>query len=320
MAHDLIFANARVKARENNLLTRDKLLRMTEGSLSDAFSILSESLYDVESGDVDTVCAKEEKKLLDFIKELEVDKPFINCLIAEYDYRAVKRAYKMKAERRDFEFSPTAFSGFVPLDKVKSTVLSDDYDIYMPALKSALHSLDEKSVTKGLTPTEVETAIDKAMFEDFLIKLSGKTGEQYFKERVFLTNLITLMRVNRLGLDADFFDLQYVGERNGDYESMISLVGESAEAISEKYRVSVHHEVVDRLISGDVDSAEAYADDTLIRSLSLHKADMFSELSLAGYFIAKRAEIGNVRLILTCIKNNVSADEATKRLRVCYYE
>ena len=74
MAHDLIFANARVKARENNLLTREKLLRMAESDLADAFSMISEVQYDVESGDVDVICSKEEGKLVEFLKELDTDK------------------------------------------------------------------------------------------------------------------------------------------------------------------------------------------------------------------------------------------------------
>lgn len=320
MAHDLVFANARVKARENNILTRDKLLRIVEGDLSEAFSALSEVQYDVESGDVDLICAKEEEKLVEFIKELDTDKPFINCLIREYDYNTLKRAFKMKVERRDFEFSPLSISGFIPLDKVKSYVMSDDYDAYPNALAELLKSLDLRSVTDKLSPSTVEVSIDDCMYESFLTELDGKAGHSYYLKKVFLTNLITLMRVNRLGFGVEFFQSQYVGFKNDEYERMSELVGESVDTIIEKYKVSENKDIVEAIVSGDVDSGEAYADGLLIKELSLNRADMFSELLLAGYFVAKRAEIKNVRLILTCIKNKVDTADVIKRLRVGYYE
>lgn len=320
MAHDLIFANARVKARENNLLTRDKLLRMAESDLADAFSMISEVQYDVESGDVDVICAKEEGKLVEFLKELDTDKAFINCLISEYDYKALKRAFKMKMERQNFDFSPFAVQGFIPLDKLKSAVFGDDYEVFSDTVKKVLIALDEKSVTSSVRPSEVESRIDKAMYVDFLSKLTAKPGYEYYSKRVFSTNLITLLRVNKLGLDVDFFESQYVGDNESDYELMSSLVGQTNETILEAYRVSEHKEVVESILADDLESGEAYADNMLIRALSTYKADMFSELLLAGYFVAKRAEIGNVRLILTCIKNKVDAGEVIKRLRTCYYE
>lgn len=320
MAHDLVFANARVKARENNLLTHDKLLRIIEGDLSEAFSALSEVQYDVESGDIDVICAKEEEKLVEFIKELDTGKPFINCLIREYDYRSLKRAFKMKIERQDFEFSPLSISGFIPLDKVKSSVMSDDYDLYPDALGELLKSLDLRSVTEKLSPSAVETSIDDSMYKSFLSELEGKTGYSYYEKRVFLTNIITLMRVNKLGLGEDFFQTQYVGERDAEYERMSRLVGESADTITEAYRVGDRKDMVEAVMSGDVDSAEAYADSLLIKELTAHRADMFSELLLAGYFVGKKAEISNVRLILTCIRNKVNSEDVIKRLRVSYYE
>ena len=319
MAHDLIFANARVKARENNLLTREKLLRMAESDLADAFSMISEVQYDVESGDVDVICSKEEGKLVEFLKELDTDKSFINCLISEYDYKALKRAFKMKMERQNFEFSPLTIEGFIPLDKLKSAVYGDDYEVFSDVTKKVLTALDEKSVTGVVKPSEVESSIDNAMYVDFLDKLNGKPGFEYYSRRVFMTNLITLLRVNKLGLDVDFFESQYVGDK-ATFEFMSTLVGQSNEAILEAYRVSDYKEIVDNVLQGDVESGETYCDDTLIRELSCYKADMFSELLLAGYFVAKRAEIANVRLILTCIKNKVDTAEVIKRLRTCYYE
>ena len=320
MAHDLVFANARVKARENNLLTRDKLLRMLEGDLNEAFSILSEVQYDVEGGDVDVICAKEEERLVEFMKELDVDRPFIDCLISEYDYKTLKRAFKMKMVRQDFDFSPLTIAGRIPLDKVKSSVMSDEYDVYPQFIADVLRRLDALSVTDKVKPSTVETQIDGAMYTYFLDKLQGKVGYDYYLKRVFLTNLITLIRVNRLGLDVDFFESQYVGDKALEWEKMSQLVGESVDNVFEAYRVSEYKDVVEEMVNQEVDIAETYADDILVRQLSSYKAEMFSELLLAGYFVAKKAEIQNVRLILTCIKNKVDTSEVGKRLRVCYYE
>ena len=320
MAHDLVFANARVKARENNILTRDKLFRMIESDLPEAFSMLSEVGYSVESADIDEICANEEKKLVEFMIELEVGKVFVNCLVSEYDYKALKRAFKMKVQRQDFEFSPLTVGGFIPLDKIKSSVYSDDYELFPDSVKSVLRELDLKSVTDKVAPSEVETRIDDTMYKEYLRVLSGKDGYDYYSRRVFMTNLITLIRVNKLGLDSEFFDSRFVGDKDREWERMSRLVGESTDAIIEEYRVGDYSEIVQALSSGDIDAFETYADDMLIKDASSHKAEMFSQLLLAGYFIAKRAEIQNVRLILTCIKNKVDASEVTKRLRACYYD
>jgi V/A-type H+-transporting ATPase subunit C len=63
---------------------------------------------------------------------------------------------------------------------------------------------------------------------------------------------------------------------------------------------------------------EKYCDDALIEYALPAKWVTFGIAPLAAYYLAKEAEVKNVRIVMTCKQNGVPADEIRKRVRRLY--
>ena len=151
MAHDLVFANARVKARENNILTRDKLFRMIESDLPEAFSMLSEVGYSVESADIDEICAIEEKKLVEFMKERKIIHT-VRGIRDTYDYK-----YETTMARYNTDMYPQVITLFIPTPTDLTYISSS-------AIRSVINLNTDIS---KYVPTGAKPLIEKAVKEKF---------------------------------------------------------------------------------------------------------------------------------------------------------
>ena len=63
---------------------------------------------------------------------------------------------------------------------------------------------------------------------------------------------------------------------------------------------------------------EKYCDDTLLEYASSAKTKHFGMEPLIAFFLAREAEVKNVRIILSCKRNEIPAEEIRKRVRLLY--
>lgn len=96
MKEGLIFANTRAKAKELNLFSEERLLRMMECStLNDAVRILVEANYGGgtivdDPNDFENILMAEQKLATDFVHEVAPEGIGFECFFLRNDYHNIK--------------------------------------------------------------------------------------------------------------------------------------------------------------------------------------------------------------------------------------
>lgn len=324
MKEGLIFANARAKAKESNLLSRERLQRMTEAkTVGDAMRILLEVNYAggmVPDGeDFYSLLAEEERLVTSFVRETVPEGAGFECFFLRNDYHNIKVLFKAKyAKITDIEsmILPDGNYSFAYLKERFETGKLD----FSPEITEAVKTIEGAFATSAGTPRLIDTELDKALYADINSRLT-KGADRYIKEyfEVFAdtTNLSSFVRTVRIGGNFSFFADGFLTGGSislKDFEECGGDVNRAAKKLAGT-KVAGYFDKINVL---DTAAFETAQDNYLLRIFSVNKTDMFSVAPILGYYLAKLNEIKVIRVVLVCIKNGVSAQEMHKRVRELY--
>ena len=324
MKEGLIFANARAKAKESTLLSRDRLQRMTEAkSVDAAMRILLEANYAggmvPEEGDFYSLLTEEEKIVTAFVRETVPKGAGFECFFLRNDYHNVKVLVKAKyaglTDLTDLILPDGNFS----FGELKERFESGKLD-FSPFISEAIKTIEKAFETGNGGPRLIDTELDKALYFDIFDRL--KTGadkyvKEYFTAYVDTTNVTSFVRTVRIGAGYSFFKEGFLegGEISAkDFEECGTDSQKAAKMLS-KTSVKDYFEKLDEQ---DLASFETAQDNYLLKIFAINKTDMFSVAPILGYYLAKLNEIKVIRVVMVCIKNGVPAEETKKRLRELY--
>jgi V/A-type H+-transporting ATPase subunit C len=191
------YAVGRIRAIELTLLGKQRLERLGEArDLEDAMRQLSDTVYgthldEVEEGGYPTMLKDEEKRLLDLIDSLSLDRDVSDMLHLKYDFQNLKVAVREKVADRDLSDLYVPF-GLFAAETIRTALKGDSIEAMPePLLAAAREALD--------------LAIDSAMFARF-IELAAGAGNLYIEAivRTWIdsANIRSFMRARYLGFEA----------------------------------------------------------------------------------------------------------------------
>lgn len=326
MVDGLIYANARAKAKENGLFTRERLNRMLDcKTLEDAVKIL----YEVNYGggivlntpeEFEELLRAEEKLANKFLSEIKVEGIGLECFALKRDYHNIKAILKAtynEIEKYDYMLME---EGIYSIEKLKTDILSDKSRIN-PHIDSALMQIKRQADLDKLSPRTIDVTIDKALFLDINERLQTVKDEDvktYFRVLADCTNILTYLRVIKIKESFKFFKESFV-EAGSISESTFERWFESGEeAFKKGIRGSDYSTFLSLIEDGDLSRFETAIDDYLSKIFYEKSKDIFSSSPIISYYLQKLNEIKVLRIVLVCIKNFVSNEEIRKRLRVIY--
>lgn len=329
MDSGLIYANARIKSLENNLLTTDKMLRMIDSlSIDDALKVLTESNY---GGGVvldnpnkyENLLLAEMSDTTEFIKEIMPKGLGMEIFFYKHDYHNAKGIMKAKYSSQDNIKDLLTSQGLIETEKLIDNINDDEYGDLYDEMKQALEEIDATFVSGDRSPRVIDVTLDKAYFKH-ISRLSSKYVEsirRYIKSFADLTNIATFIRSKsaNMGVKKTMDSLVEGGEISLDfYEPLYDL---SSEMLQEKFKYTNYYSIVLKAFeskSRALVDYETAQDDYLLSIFKSDKHDMFSIAPMAGYYLAKVTEIKVARMILVCIKNRVDKKLIKQRLRDLY--
>ncbi|MEG2453530.1 MAG: V-type ATPase subunit, partial [Clostridia bacterium] len=153
------------------------------------------------------------------------------------------------------------------------------------------------------------------------IKASGqKPLQDYFTAWVDTTNIASFIRSKRLGLESKFFNEVFVDNGSLRRELFSDLYDASIEQFKEKTKYTPYGALVNKAVEDEngLVKFETAVDNYLIDIFKNSKYDMFSVAPIAGYYVGQVTEIKVVKLVISCIKNNVDKQLLKQRLRELY--
>lgn len=328
---EYVFASARVRGAEKNLLTREMAEKMADSRNADeALRILLDLGYGGEdaeardNADTDSLLSRELMKTYDFILEVAPDKSVFDPFFCPYEYHNLKVLLKAEFAETDPEPALIHIGALSPeqlTEMVRERSFSDMSETMRNAVSEAIEVF---SRTKD--PQRIDFILDRACYAE-MSAAAGRTGSRFIQDYVRLSidliNLKTFIRIREMkrpweflkqvflaggSLDETFFEDSFEDSLEQLSEKLLScglsdIVSEGGAALSETGRFTV---------------LEKLCDDKLISFAEDAKYVSFGVEPLAAYLIAREGDIRLARIILAGLEQGLAREAIAERMRKTY--
>ncbi len=324
---DYLYASARVRALERQLLGHDDAERMLEApSVADAVKILSELGYpelDATAASLEGAISAERERTFSLIRDISPSPEIVDVFSIKYDYHNLKSLIKALATNQDAEHL-LINSGRVDTTALAASVKQDDLSPLPSAMRVAYE--DARDTLARTSDAQVSDFIlDRACFSEMLecAKNSGSSFLLgYVRLMIDCLNLRSAVRALRQKKSHEFLTRIFLDGGNispQEIAAEISVEGSVGKIFSSSKLEAVGNAADDAISAkGSLTSFECMCDDALCNYLESAKYSAFGDAPLVAYLAAKEIELTNIRILLTAKLQNLPAAQIRERLRATY--
>lgn len=313
---DSAYTNGVIAVKEKKLL-KEKLFRMCASSEEEARRILSESGFcgGDPNLDAEELILADEREIDLFIREYAPNADAEEYLLSPRDFHNAKAIVKAKSLKSD-PAPMLGSDGKLSASEIAQRIEAGKAELLGKELAEAVG--EAESLLAGENPSGAEAGFlfDRAQFR-YLDRVLKKTGicRKLLVRRADMTNLLTYFRA-RSAEDAEKF---FVDGGSLEKKELASVFG-GTEAVLKRFEKSVYAEFVKKL-SAAKDEGKPFTEAE--KMLESFETDYFAqkpyELTGAGSFLyyvfRRRAENGNARIVLVCLRAGLNEADIRKRLR-----
>lgn len=321
----------RLRVLETRLLDKAKIDRMIDGdSANEALKVLQESEYaGVMTGvkrpeDYEMVLARELKRVYELMYDASPVKSLVDIMGIKYDYHNIKVILKGMFLQKDFSHMLIPV-GMIDLQTLKHSIENNNLGDLNETMKEGIIKAKEVfEETKD--PQVIDIILDNTMFKEMreiAKQIDDKFVDKYVKVTIDSTNIKTLLRVKKQKKDKDFLEEVIIEGGEIDKDTLISMLHDAPENISNKLAFTDYGEMIklgieDFTKSGSVNELERLVDNYIMNMMKEAKYIPFGVEPLLAYIYAKETEIKIVRIIMVGKLNNISGEVIRERLRDIY--
>ena len=299
-----------VRAMENTLLGKSDIEQLINArSKSEVKSILS-SRTGNQSADLNDVW--------NFLCEYAPDCEELKILLYRNDFHNLKAVLKAIISNRDPEQYYIAPSN-IGLSELTDAVSKKEYDLlpkYMQKTASEAYEL----LTKTLDGQLSDSFIDRSALEA-VQKASEECGIEFMKRYAQLitacSDIKTAYRCCILGKSAQFMENAVCGSPELEKDELIKSSLAGTEQLF-TYLETTHYSEAAALLKESSVKYEKWCDDVIMELAEDARMLAFGSEPLAAYFIAKEAEIKNLRILSVCKEFGADKETITERMRKLY--
>ncbi len=330
--NDTVYAYAvgRIRALETRLIEKNRFDRMIDASSAeDTLKILAETDYanavsELSSvHDFESMLSAELQHVFQTVLGIAPRPDLVAALAFRYDIHNLKVLFKARFLGISSDILIPA--GTLQIEKLQHAVSEDDYRDLSPQLRLAAEKIiEEFSVNRD--PQAIDLSLDRVLYGQ-LIGLAAENKSTFleglFTRQIDLTNLKSLIRVKRMGLDREFLRKVLLPGGLITFDRLLPLVDEPLETLINSLAMTQYADLIgegvrDWLEKGTASRLEKLSDDFITAYLKQGKWTAFGLEPLVGYLWAKEMEIKNIRLVLVGKINKLPAEAIRERLRDVY--
>lgn len=318
MAEEYIYAVARIKARETQLLTQQDIDRlMACRTPAECLRALGDKGWDTGSGKTaEAVLAEETEKTWALMRELTPDLTPFDVLLYPTDFNNLKAAVKCAvtgAEPHNV-FIP---GGTVAPDVMQAAVQQNDFSALPDFMaKPAAEAMQVLLSTRD--GQRCDTILDRACLT--AIRRAGRESRNplidgFSELKVAVSDIKIAVRAQRTGKSRAFLEESLAPCDTLDLAELTEAALQSEEALCGYLNRTAYADGVEPLKAG-ASAFEKWSDDrqtALVKSVG--RQDYFTVAPLIGYVIARQNETAAVRIILSGKQNGLSDERIRARLR-----
>lgn len=317
------YAVARIRYHETRLLTGAELeLLVTSETYEDAVSRLADKGWFVPDDleQINAILETELKKSWDLLTEAAPDIRDLSMLVVKNDFHNLKAALKCMVNDDDHPADYILTPSITDPEQVIHAVETHDFT----ALPAYLGDAGEKAydaIVRLNNGQLADAAIDTACMETMLAFARETKNELLIKIAGIIcgtANLKAAFRCIRTGKDKDFMEKTLVTVPGLlDKHELIEAASKGKEALCAYLRNTPLAEASDAFEAGST-AFEKWCDDAVMQEVLPAKRSAFGAEPLVAYFIAKEAEIKNVRMILGAKRSRLGTEVIRERVRKLY--
>jgi V/A-type H+-transporting ATPase subunit C len=328
---DYLFASARVRAVEHNLLGKEYREKMLEaGSPQEALEVL----YDCHYGEVgeplenpadfEEMLKTEQQRLVAFMTKVVPGNELLALFFYPNDYHNLKTL--LKAEKVDRQPEDIlSSSGSIPVQKLQAMLKDREFAFMTERMRAGTTAALDAFARTG-DPQVIDLTLDRYCYED-MVKAAEDTGSDfvigYVARRIDTINIKAFIRVRQIGKSWDFFRQVFIDDGYIPGRLFAASFEEPLEQVAEKLiPFGFGHSMAEgtqRLKEdGKFTTIERMLDDELMDYVRDAKYIAYGIEPLVGFLVAKENDIQAARMIMTGKLSGLSSDAIRERLRKSY--
>ena len=324
---EYLYLSAMLKAREANMLTRDKLERiLAAGSFNDAAKLLQESgwpdMSDQTAAGVDKLLSKRREEIFAELERTIPEREVVEVFRTRYDYHNAKAIIKGEGVGADAEHILSG-AGTVEPKKLLEAYREEDFrDI--PAILGAAMTEARGVLARTDNPQAADFVLDRAYFAQ-LLELAGRVTSPYLgayvRTLIDSANIRTVVRCFRMGKDADFMRKALIDGGNVSMDFAVRGTV-TADELAELFGTTVFREAAvlggAALEGGPMTQFEKACDNAVNAFLDTARRTGFGSEVAVGYLAAEENAITTVRMVMTGLLSGIDPERLKERLRDTY--
>lgn len=309
MSTEYASAAAAVKAMESSLLTYSDIEQLIGArSVSDFNALLSS-----KTGEGQSLA-----QVWETIRELAPGCKELNILLYRNDFHNLKAALKALLSNRDasqYYIKPTNLD----LSGLSGAVAAKEYDElpeYMRETAQEAYELLTGTMDGQLSDSLIDAAALRAMQD-----AAWETGSSFMIKYAQLTTVCadikTAYRCSIMRKSRSFLETAVCGSSEIDKESLVRAAQAGKDTLFTFLDTTVYSELGD-LLKESAAQFEKRCDDLIMEHAESARLQAFGFEPIAAYFIAKEAEIRNIRILTVCRECGADRETITERMRKLY--
>ena len=310
-----IYSNARCKAMESRLISKDKLIGLIDTyDANYALKVIKE--YGIGKSDItnpldfEVLLSEQTQKIYKLFGELSLADDIMQYIMLPKDFTNAEIIYKSRLTGDKSLLECITFDGMVKVDVIKESIKKHDDTALPKCLADTLTMLDSQ---KNLTGKQISTAFKRGFYEG--VKIKDKDLINIHKTKIDLINTEMCFRARS---EEDFFKQRISGGTLSDdvFSALLSKDEQNIQKICKN--CYIYDEIKKILNTKSLFEIEKRIDDTPLNILNQYKYQTRDSVPSLRFIYMSLAEIINIRIVFVGIINKLKKESIKNRLRWQY--
>lgn len=302
-------AVAAVRAMENSLLTHSDIEQLIASKSKAEYN----SLISAKGSEQATL-----EDVWDMLRAYAPNDRELEILLYKNDFHNLKAALKAVIsgkEPQHYFILPTNLD----LDKLVVAIKSKEYEYlpeYIRKTAQEAYELLTRTLDGQLSDSVIDTAALEAM-QRAAYRHGGEFMRRYAEMTALYADIKTAYRCALMKKSKSFIETAVCGTSELDKDSLVRAALEGVDGLF-AYLDNTQYSDAAKLLRESPAKFEKLCDDEMIELAQTARMTAFGTEPLAAYYLAKEAEIKNLRIISVCKESGTDRETITERMRKLY--
>lgn len=302
-------AVAAVRAMENSLLTHSDIEQLIASNSKAEYN----SLISAKGSEQATL-----EDVWDMLRAYAPNDRELEILLYKNDFHNLKAALKAVIsgkEPQHYFIRPTNLD----LDKLVVAIKSKEYEDlpeYIRKTAQEAYELLTRTLDGQLSDSVIDTAALEAM-QRAAYRHGGEFMRRYAEMTALYADIKTAYRCALMKKSKSFIETAVCGTSELDKDSLVRAALEGVDGLF-AYLENTQYSDAAKLLRESPAKFEKLCDDEMIELAQTARMTAFGTEPLAAYYLAKEAEIKNLRIISVCKESGTDRETITERMRKLY--